>query len=129
MGPIHQASRIIPGLSSGHKLLNFCKFNLNPISRVVIRRFASTNAFIASLSASTGLPERGASSTSKLPDRNLANQLWRWHTYNTPSPYTSVNSFWLEQYFYPFCSKTVRYVENAAYRSPYLKGHQPKTTA
>ena len=38
-------------------------FNLNLISRVAIRRFASTNAFIASLLALTGLPERNASST------------------------------------------------------------------
>ena len=30
-------------------------------------------------------------------------------------------SFWFVQHFYPFCSKTVRYGENAAYRSPYLK--------
>ena len=29
-------------------------------------------------------------------------------------------------HFYIFCSKTVRYVENAAYRSPYLKDHQKK---
>ncbi|GFT15025.1 transposable element Tc1 transposase [Trichonephila clavipes] len=41
--------------------------------------------------ASTGLPERGASSTSKLPDRNLTNQFWHWRTVNTPSPYTSGN--------------------------------------
>ncbi|GFT06498.1 hypothetical protein TNCV_3356251 [Trichonephila clavipes] len=46
------------------KTVEFDKFNLNPILRVVIRRLASTNAFITSLSASTGLPERGASSTS-----------------------------------------------------------------
>ncbi|GFS48534.1 hypothetical protein TNCV_309691 [Trichonephila clavipes] len=119
---MHRASRIIPGLSSGHKLLNL--INLTSIRSHVL--FASSHQLMP-LSASTGLPERGASSTSKLPDRNLANQFWHWRTVNTPSHWSI--SFWLEQHFYLLCSKIVRYVENAAYRSPYLKGHQPKTTA
>ena len=38
-------------------------------------------------------------------------------------------SFWIKQHFYLFCSKKVKYDGNAAYCSPYLKGHQPKTTA
>jgi len=68
-----------------------------------------------SSSASTGLPERGASSTSKLPDRNFANQFWHWRSVNTSSPYTSDNFFLLEQHFYLFDSKKVKYAENAAF--------------
>ncbi|GFS56786.1 transposable element Tcb1 transposase [Trichonephila clavipes] len=52
--------------------------------------------------ASTGLPERGASSTSKLPDRNLANHFWHWRTVHRHLLHTHRSiSFWLEQHFYP----------------------------
>ena len=37
--------------------------------------------------------------------------------------------FLLEQHFYLFDSKKVKYAENAAFHFPYLIGHQPKTTA
>ena len=73
--PIHRASRIIPG---DHKLLNL----INPISCVI---FACSHQLITSLSASTCLSERGASSKLKLPDRNLANLFWHWRTVNTHS--------------------------------------------
>ena len=53
-------------------VMNCWTWKFYQISHVVIRQFASTNAVIASLSALTGLPERGVSSTLKLPDRNLA---------------------------------------------------------
>lgn len=54
--------------------IRLCKFNLPAISRVVMRRFASTNAFIWCSSASTGLAERGATFRSKLQERNFENQ-------------------------------------------------------
>ena len=67
--------------------------NCNLTSCVIIHQFASTNAFIASLSVSAFLPKCGASSTLKLQDRNLENQFWQWRTFNIPSPYTMVNFF------------------------------------
>ena len=78
--------------------------------------FASINAFIVSSSASTDLPERGASSTSKLPDRNFANQFWHWRSVDTCLLHTHrIIFFLLEQHFYLFGSKKVKYAENAAF--------------
>lgn len=62
----------------------FDKFNL---SSVVIRRCASIDAYIVSFSASTVLPEPGASFISKLSDRNFENLFRHWHTVNTISPF------------------------------------------
>lgn len=85
----HRASSLSRCLSSGHEQLNL----INLFSRVIVCRFASYNAFVVSLSASTGLIDRGEFLT------NFANQFWYWPT---PFPYTFVNCLLAWTVFLPF---------------------------
>ena len=85
--PICRALRLNLGVSNDHERSN----SINLISQRS-HELLSINAFIMCLHQ-LQLAFENASSTSKLPDRNFANQFWHWRSVNTSSPYTSDNFF------------------------------------
>lgn len=90
--------------------------------------FASINVFILPSPASTGLPERDTSLTSKLPERNFANQFGTGED-KTYSLYASNIFFLPEHHFYLLNSKKVKLAKNAAFDFSYLIGRQTKPIA
>ena len=66
---------------------------ISAISQVVDHWLFSVNVLIWSLSTSTGLPDRGTSSSMNSPEWNLANLFWHVQSVTVPSPYTAHKSF------------------------------------
>ena len=102
----------------------FDRFNCSVISRVVIRRFSSTNEFILSTSASRGLSGR--------KDWNYRNEILKTdfgidvRSIHLLRTYPIVFDL-LELHFCPFDSKTVKYAENVVFHLPSSIGHQMRT--